>query len=96
VDAALADVDAAVNDARDHGAVEVVEQVGEQQDALVGAVDGFVGATSTDDTFKADLDEAELDYALADVVSQAADFRDQGPEVQQAYWEGFEEGFEGS
>jgi hypothetical protein len=36
---------------------EVVEQVVEQQEALVDAVDGFVGATSTDDTFEADLDE---------------------------------------
>jgi hypothetical protein len=60
VDAALADVDAAVNDARDHGGDEVAEQVVEQQHALVGAVDGFVGATSTDDTFEADLDGPSL------------------------------------
>jgi hypothetical protein len=96
VDAALADVDAAVNDARDHAGDEVSEQVAEQQDALARAVDGFVGATTTDDAFEADLYEVELDYALDDLESQAADFREQGPEVQQAYWEGFEEGFEGS
>ena len=96
VDAALADVDAAVNDARDHAGDEVSEQVAEQQDALARAVDGFVGATTTDDAFEADLYEAELDYALADLESQAAGFREQGPEVHQAYWDGFEEGFEGS
>jgi hypothetical protein len=96
IDAALADVDAAVNDARDHAGDEVSEQVAEQQDALARAVDGFVGATTTDDAFEADLYEAELEYALSDLEGQAADFREQGPEVQQAYWEGFEEGFEGS
>ena len=96
VDAALADVDTAVGDARDHAGDEVSEQVADQQDALARAVDGFVGATTTDDAFEADLYEVELDYALEDLESQAADFREQGPEVQQAYWEGFEEGFEGS
>jgi hypothetical protein len=96
VEAALADVDAAVNDARDHAGDEVSEQVAEQEDALARAADGFVGATTTDDAFEADLYEAELEYALDDLESQAADFREQGPEVQQAYWEGFEEGLEGS
>jgi hypothetical protein len=92
VDAALADIDAAVSDARDHAGDEVAEQVTEQQDALARAVDGFVGATTTDDAFEADLYEVELDYALDDLESQASDFRTQGPEVQQAFWEGFEEG----
>jgi hypothetical protein len=96
VEAALADVDAAVTDAREHAGDEVSEQVAEQQDALSRAVDGFVGANTTDDAFEADLYEAELDYALDDLESQAADFREQGPEVHQAYWEGFEDGYEGS
>jgi len=96
VEAALADVDAAVSDAREHAGDEVSEQVAEQQDALARAADGFVGATTTDDAFEADLYEAELDVALDDLSRQAADFREQGPEVHQAYWEGFEEGFEGS
>jgi hypothetical protein len=96
VEAALADIDAAVGDAREHAGDEVSEQVAEQQDALARAVDGFVGATTTDDAFEADLYEVELDYALEDLESQAANFRGQGPEVHQAYWEGFQEGFEGS
>jgi hypothetical protein len=96
VDTALADIDAAVADAREHAGDEVSEQVSEQQDALARAADGFVGATTTDDAFDADLYEAELEYALDDLEGQAADFREQGPEVHQAYWEGFEEGFEGS
>ena len=96
VEAALADVDAAVTDAREHAGDEVSEQVAEQQDALSRAVDGFVGANTTDDAFEVDLYEAELDYALDDLESQAADFREQGPEVHQAYWEGFEDGYEGS
>ena len=92
VEAALADVDAAVNDARDHAGDEVSEQVAEQQDALARAVDGVVGATTTDDAFEADLYEAELDSALDDLASQAADFREQGPEVRTAFWEGYEDG----
>jgi hypothetical protein len=96
VEAALADIDAAVSDAREHTGEEVSEQVAEQQDALARAADGFVGATTTDDAFEPDLYEAELDYALDELASQAADFREQGPEVHQAYWEGFEEGFEDS
>jgi hypothetical protein len=96
VEAALADIDAAVADAREHAGDEVSEQAAEQGDALARAADGFVGAITTDDAFEADLYEVELDYALDDLESQAADFREQGPEVHQAYWEGFQEGFEGS
>jgi hypothetical protein len=96
VEAALADIHAAVGDARGHAGDEVSEQVAEQQDALARAADGFVGATTSDDAFEADLYEAELDVALDDLSSQAADFREQGPEIHKAYWEGFEEGFEGS
>ena len=96
VETALADIDAAVADAREHAGDEVSQQVSERQDALARAADGFVGATTTDDAFEADLYEAELEYALDDLEGRAADFREQGPEVHQAYWEGFEEGFEGS
>jgi hypothetical protein len=67
-------------------------QVAEQQDALARAADGFVGAATTDDAFEADLYEAELEYGLDDLAGQASDFRTQGPEVQQVFWEGFDEG----
>lgn len=92
VDAALAELDAAVTDTRENAGDEVAEQVAEQEDALARAADGFVGANSTDDAWEADLYEAELEIALDDLNSQASDFRAQGPEVQEAFWEGYENG----
>jgi hypothetical protein len=92
VDAALAEIDAAVADTRENAGDEVAEQVAAQEDALARAVDGFVGANSTDDAWEADLYEAELEIALDDLSSQASDFRAQGPEVQEAFWEGYEDG----
>jgi hypothetical protein len=92
VDAALADIEVAVSETREHAGEEVAEQAAEQQNALERAVDGYVGAVSTDDAWEAELYEAELDVALDDLTNQASDFRAQGPEVNQAFWEGFEEG----
>lgn len=92
VDAALAEVDQAVTDTREHAGDEVAEQVAEQEDALVRAADGYVGAVTSDDAFESDLYGAELDVALDDLTSQASDFRAQGPEVHQAFWEGVDEG----
>ena len=91
VDAALVEVDQAVADTREHAGDEAAEQVDEQADALNRAVDGFVGANTTDDAFEADLYQAELDVALDALSGQASDFRAQGPEVQQAFWEGVDE-----
>ena len=62
------------------------------KDALSRAVDGFVGANTTDDSFEADLYQTELDVAVDDLSSQASDFRAQGPEVHQAFWEGVDTG----
>jgi hypothetical protein len=58
-------------------------------------VDGFVGSRTADHEFDAELYQAELDYAVDDLTTQASEFRTEAPEVQQAYWEGFEEGFSG-
>ena len=91
VDAALVEVDQAVTDTREHAGDELASQVDGQADALDRAVDGFVGANTTDDAFEADLYEAQLDIALDDLSSQASDFRAQGPEVHQAFWEGVDE-----
>jgi hypothetical protein len=91
VDAALVELDQAVTDTREHAGDEVAEQLDEQADALNRAADGFVGANTTDDAFEADLYQAELDVALDDLSSQASDFRAQGPEVNQAFWEGVDE-----
>jgi ABC-type sugar transport system substrate-binding protein len=92
VDAALADLDEAVTDTRDHAGDEVAELVAELRDALARAVDGYVGAVTSEDAFESDLYEAELDVALDDLSTQADDFRTQGPEVEQAFWEGVEDG----
>ena len=92
VDAALVELDQAVSDTREHAGDEVASQAADQDDALTRAVDGFVGANTTDDAFEAELYQAELDVALDDLSSQASDFRAQGPEVHQAFWEGVDAG----
>jgi hypothetical protein len=92
LDAALVELDQAVTDTREHAGDEVAGQAAEQEDALNRAVDGFVGVNTTDDAFEAELYQAELDVALDDLSSQASDFRAQGPEVHQAFWEGVDEG----
>ena len=88
---ALVELDEAVTDTREHAGDEVAEQVDEQAEALNRAADGFVGANTTDDAFEQDLYQAELDVALDDLEGQASDFRTQGPEVHQAFWEGVDE-----
>jgi hypothetical protein len=92
VDAALVDVRDAAADTREHAGDAVAGQVADQQDALDRAVDGFVGERTSDDTFEADLYGAELDTAVDDLASQADDFRNQGSEVEQAFWDGYQDG----
>src|SRR5919202_1120197 len=67
-------------------------QVDDQAYALERALDGFAGVHGADDGFEVDLYQAELNTALDDLASQAEDFRSQGPEVQQAFWDGYETG----
>jgi hypothetical protein len=92
VDAALDEIDVAVSETRAHAGDELADQADAQADALSRAADGFAGALTTDDAFEADLYEAELDTAMDDLVDNASDFRGQGPEVHQAFWEGVQEG----
>jgi ABC-type sugar transport system substrate-binding protein len=92
VDAALAEMDEAAADTRDHAGDEVAGQVAAQEDALARAADGFVGSVTAGDEFEQALYQAELEVALDDLTGQASDFRAQGPEVRQAYWEGVEDG----
>jgi hypothetical protein len=92
VDAALSDIDVAVTETRDHAGDRVAGQAADQADALDRAVDGFAGSRTTDDAFEADLYEAELDAAVDDLYANASDFRGEGPEVQQAFWEGYQDG----
>jgi len=92
VDAALSDIDVALTETRDHAGDRVADQANDQADALDRAADGFVGSRTTDDAFSADLYQAELDGAVDDLYDNASDFRGEGPEVQQAFWEGYQDG----
>ena len=90
VDAALLDVRDAAADTRAHAGDAVADQVDDQADALSRAVDGFTGIHQSGDEFEADLYQYELDMALEDLDENAAGFRAEGPEVQQAFWEGYQ------
>jgi hypothetical protein len=92
VDAALADIDSAVADTREHAGDELASQVQDQADALSRAADGFVGSRTTDDAWEVDIYQAELDVALDDIADNAGDFRAQGPEVHEAFWQGVGDG----
>ncbi len=96
VEDALAEVDDAASDSVDHGSDALGEHVSGQEDALVRAADGFVGALTAESDFDSELYQVELDYAVEDLTSQAEEFRSEAPGVEQAYWEGFEDGFSGS
>ena len=95
VDAALTEMEAAAADAGANATDAVADQVTAQEDALSRAANGFVGALTTDDAFEAELYEYELDVALTDLGNNAEDFRTTGPEVQQAFWDGYEAGLDG-
>lgn len=92
VDAALTEIHDAAADTADHAGDAVAQQVADQEDALQRAVDGYAGAVTTGDEFEAELYEAELDQAVTDLDNQASDFRDNAPEVVDAFWSGFDSG----
>jgi hypothetical protein len=92
VDDALVELNIAAQDTAEHAGSAVEDQVNDQADALSRAADGFVGQHTADDSFEADLYEAELDTAVDDLVDNAEDFRTTGPEVQQSFWDGFDDG----
>jgi hypothetical protein len=91
-DAALGEVHAAAAAAGDNAGDRVADQVSDQADALDRAVNGFVGYYTTDSDWDQALYEYELEVAVDDLATQAEDFRTEGPEVQQAFGEGYEEG----
>jgi hypothetical protein len=91
-DAALTELDTAISDTRTHAGDAVADQANDQADALSRAADGFVGSHTSSDDWDADLYQAELDVALDDLTGNASDFRAQGPEVHQAFWDGFNTG----
>lgn len=96
VDAALTELDAAAADTRDHAGDAVSEQVDDQADALARAADGVAGTVTADAELEADLYQAELDIAVTDLTNQAEDFRAEGPKVEQAFWEGVDDGLSGA
>ena len=96
VNDALAELEDAVADTREHGGDALYDQVSDQADDLSLAADGFAGAVTADNEFDAELYEAELDYALDQLSSQASDFQTNAPEVEQAFWEGVDSGLNAS
>jgi hypothetical protein len=90
MDAALVDIRDAAADTREHAGDAVADQVDDQVDALDRAADGAYGAATADDEFSQDIYEWELEDAVNDLNGNAEDFRTTGPEVQQAFWEGYE------
>ena len=94
VDDALVELELAAEDTAEHAGDAVYDQVNRQEDALSRAADGFAGSHTADDSFEADLYQAELDYAVDDLTDNAEDFRTTGPEVQQSFWDGYQNGLE--
>ena len=94
MDAALAEVDEAVTDSLEHGGEAVAEQAARQDEALDLAVEGYVGAVESTDSFEQDVYETELDYALTELEYNADEFRSSSDDVVAAYWEGFDDGFD--
>jgi hypothetical protein len=92
VDEALDEVHDAAADTREHAGDAISDQVADQADALVRAADGFVGTYTSDDAFETDLYQAELKDAVDDLGDNTESFRLQGSDVQQAFWNGYQEG----
>ena len=92
VAAAESDISDALADVRTHAGDELAGQVSDTQDAFSRAADGFVGTHTSTNSFDVDVYQSELNTALDDLSSQAANLRTQGPEVQQAFWDGVEAG----
>jgi hypothetical protein len=95
IDAALADLDSAITDTRAHAGDAVADQMDAQADALASAADGAYGAATTDDAWDQEVYEAEFQWATDDHVAGASDFRAEGPEVHQAFWQGVQDSIEG-
>jgi hypothetical protein len=92
VDAALTDVRSALQDTRDHASDNVADQIDDQADALYRAADGFVGTQTSDNAFEVDLYQGELNDAVDDLDHQAEAFQNEGPEVRQAFYDGYQDG----
>ena len=94
VDDALTELRLAVDSTAEHAGDALTDQVNDQADALSRAADGFVGSHTSDDSFEADLYQAELDTAVDDLTGNADEFRTTGPEIQQSFWDGYDAGLD--
>jgi hypothetical protein len=94
VDAGLTDVRHAASKAHDHVGDALDEQLTKQQNAFFAAVDGYAGATTTDDAWEQDVYDAELDDALNAFDDQADDFRSSSDDVARAFGDGLQSGLQ--
>ena len=92
VDTAVADLQDAAADTRSHAADRFDEQIDDTQDALSRAADGFAGTVTADSDWDQIRYEAELDAAVDDLDDQFTNTREDAPEVEQAFWDGFDSG----
>jgi hypothetical protein len=75
--------------------VQSAETAGDAADARIELADAVQQTRDHGyDDFESAVYEAELDAALDDLDSRAGDFRATGPEVQQAFWDGYATGVE--
>ena len=65
-------------------------------DVRARAAAGLVGVPTAEDAFEQDLYHSELDTAVGDLADQAQSFHDNAPEVEQAFWDGYETGLSGN
>ena len=93
-EAAIADLDAAVADTRTHAGDAVADQAYDQAEAFDRAAEGAIGAATAEDAWEQDVYQAELEVAMDDLVEGASDFRADGPQVHQGFWEGVQDGLE--
>src|SRR5690242_12317566 len=91
VDAAMVDLHDAAADTRDHVGDELDSELGKYRDALERAADGFVGERTSDNDWDQDLYHSELQGAVDDLNQQADELATQGPEVRQAFYDGYQE-----
>ena len=75
-----------------HAGDAVSDQVADQEDALHAPPRASPASVTAGDAFEFDVYQAELNVAVDDLAGNADDFRTTGPEVQQAFWDGYDTG----
>ena len=65
-----------------------------EAEAFDRAAEGAIGAATAEDAWEQDVYQAELEVAMDDLVDGASDFRADGPQVHQGFWEGVQDGLD--